>query len=161
TFSYVFAEKRLALASEVVDKALTLTKLEGKSALDLGCGIGRFSIALAERGFSVTGGDRPRYLFDTARPKARSMPIRAEWVHKDMRDCVRPEAYDFVLSMFSSFGYFDDRAEDAAVLRNIFESLRPGGVFLVDLIGKEILAKIFQRSSAETLLDGSIMVEQR
>jgi SAM-dependent methyltransferase len=63
--------------------------------------------------------------------------------------------------MFSSFGYFDDRAEDAAVLRNIFESLRPGGVFLVDLIGKEILAKIFQRSSAETLPDGSLMVEQR
>jgi 2-polyprenyl-3-methyl-5-hydroxy-6-metoxy-1,4-benzoquinol methylase len=161
TFSYVFAEKRLALASEVVDKALRLTKLEGKSALDLGCGIGRFSIALAERGFSVTGVDRTKYLLDKARAKARSVDITVEWVQKDMRDFVRPETYDFVLSMFSSFGYFDDRAEDAAVLKNIFESLRPGGVFLIDLVGKEILARIFQRSSAETLPDGALLVEQR
>jgi 2-polyprenyl-3-methyl-5-hydroxy-6-metoxy-1,4-benzoquinol methylase len=161
TFSYVFAEKRQALASEVVDKALTLTKLEGKSALDLGCGIGSFSIALAERGFSVTGVDRTKYLLDKARAKARSMDITVEWVQKDMRDFVRPEAYDFVLSMFSSFGYFDDRAEDAAVLRNIFESLRPGGVFLIDVLGKEILAKVFQTSSAQTLPDGSMLVEQR
>src|SRR5215471_15744014 len=161
TFSYIFAEKRVALASEIVDKALRLTKLRGKSALDLGCGTGRFSIALAERGFSVTGVDRTKYLLDKARAKARSRHIGVEWVQKDMRDFVRPEAYDFALSMFSSFGYFDDRGEDTAVLANIFESLRPGGVFLMDIMGKEILAKIFQPSSAQTLPDGTVLVEQR
>jgi 2-polyprenyl-3-methyl-5-hydroxy-6-metoxy-1,4-benzoquinol methylase len=161
TFSYIFAEKRVALASEVVDKVLRLTNLQGKSALDLGCGTGRFSIALAERGFSVTGVDRTKYLLDKARAKARSMHITVEWVQKDMRDFVRPEAYDFVLSMFSTFGYFDDRREDAAVLANISRSLRPDGVFLMDIMGKEILAKIFQRSSAQTLPDGSVLVEQR
>lgn len=161
TFSYIFAEKRVAVAPEVVDKALRLSKLQGKAALDLGCGTGRFSIALAERGFSVTAVDRTKFLLDKARAKARSLRVSVEWLQKDMRDFVRPDAYDFVLSMFSSFGYFDNRAEDAAVLANIFESLRPGGVFLMDIMGKEILAKAFQRSSAQTLPDGSIVVEQR
>jgi len=161
TFSYVFAEKRVALAPEVIDKALQLTKLRGKSALDLGCGTGRFSIALAERGFSVTGVDRTKYLLDKARAKARSMHVTVEWLQEDMRDFVRREAYDFILNMFSSFGYFDDRAEDAQVLANILESLRPGGVFLIDIMGKEILAKIFQPSSAQSLPDGSVLVEQR
>jgi 2-polyprenyl-3-methyl-5-hydroxy-6-metoxy-1,4-benzoquinol methylase len=161
TFSYIFAEKRLALASEVVDKVLRLTNLQGKSALDLGCGTGRFSIALAERGFTVTGVDRTKYLLDKARAKARSTHITVEWVQEDMRDFGRPEAYDFVLSMFSTFGYFDDRRDDAAVLANVSKSLRPGGVFLMDILGKEVLAKMFQRSSAQTLSDGSVLVEQR
>jgi len=161
TFSYIFAEKRVALATEAINKALRLTKLRAKFALDLGCGTGRFSIALAERGFSVTGVDRTKYLLDKARAKARSMHINVEWIQEDMRDFVRPAAYDFVLSMFSSFGYFDDRAEDAVVLANIFESLRPGGAFLMDIMGKEILAKIFQPSSAQKLPDGSVLVEQR
>src|SRR5262245_44459714 len=161
TLFYIFAEKRVALASELIDKALRLTNLKGKSALDLGCGTGKFAIALAERGFSVTAVDRTKYLLDKARAKARSMHITVERLREDMRDFVRPEAYDFVLSMFSTFGYFEDRREDAAVLANISKSLRPGGVFLMDIMGKEILAKMFQRSSAQTLPDGSVLVEQR
>ena len=42
----------------------------GKSALDLCCGPGRCSIALAQRGFTVTGVDRTRYLLDKARKRA-------------------------------------------------------------------------------------------
>ena len=160
TFPFIFAEKRLALADEMVDKALRLTRLEGKAALDLCCGPGRFSIALAQRGLSVTGVDRTKYLLDKARERARGARVKVEWIQKDMRDFVRREAYDFVLSMFSSFGYFDVRGEDAIVLGNMFESLRPGGALLIDLFGKETLAKSFQSALTETLPDGTMLVQQ-
>ena len=52
-YPFMFPEKRFADAEEQMTKALALTKPVGKSVLDLCCGPGRCSIALAKRGFSV------------------------------------------------------------------------------------------------------------
>ena len=46
------------------------------------------------------------------------------------------------------------------MLGNVFESLRSGGAFLIDLFGKETLAKLFQSALAETLPDGTTVVQQ-
>lgn len=54
-----------------------------------------------------------------------------------MRDSVRPAAFDLVLNLFTSFGYFDTRDEDLAVLRNARTSLKPGGVSVIDVTSKE------------------------
>ena len=62
---------------------------------------------------------------------------------KDMRDFTRAETYDIALSIFTSFGYFEDPRQDVAVLRNVFASLRPGGAFLIDMNGKEVIARKF------------------
>ena len=43
-------------------------------------------------------------------------------------------AYDYVFSFFTSFGYFDDPAEQAAVVRNIARSLKPGGRLVLDYL---------------------------
>jgi len=161
TFPFMFPESRFNAASETVWKVLKLTKLRGKTALDLCCGPGRCSIALAERGFSVTGVDRTKYFLDKARARARSAGVDVEWIQQDMRDFVRPGAYHLAISMFTSFGYFNNRNEDAAVLANVFNSLRPGGVFFIEMMGKEILAKSYLPVSAETLPDGSMLVERR
>jgi SAM-dependent methyltransferase len=161
TFPFMFPESRFTAASETVRKVLRLTKLRGKSALDLCCGPGRCSIALAERGFSVTGVDRTKYLLDKARARARAAGVNVEWIQQDMRDFVRPGAYHLAVSMFTSFGYFNSRDEDTGVLANVFSSLRRGGVFFIDMMGKEILAKSYLPVSAEILPDGSIRVERR
>jgi len=77
---------------------------------------------------------------------------------EEMRDFVRPKSFDLVLSMFTSFGYFDDKQEDVKVLENIFASLREGGCCLIDLMGRETLARIFQPTHSHDLADGSILV---
>jgi hypothetical protein len=77
-----------------------------------------------------------------------------------MRNFVQKDTYDLALSMFTSFGYFESRDEDSRVLKNIFTSLRPRGQVLLELLGKENLAKIFQPSLAETAPDGAILVQQ-
>lgn len=160
-YSFLFSEQRFAAASEQVAQALALAKPPGRSALDLCCGPGRCSIALAKRGFRVTGVDRTKFLLDKARAKARAARVKIEWVREDMRDFVRPNSFALVLSMFTSFGYFDDRQEDLAVLRNMLHSLLPGGVCLIEVLGKERLAKVFQPTSSTLLPDGSILIERR
>ena len=159
-YPFMFPEQRFATADEQVAQALALTKPPGKSVLDLCCGPGRCSIALAKKGFRVTGVDRTKHLLDKARAKAKAAHVNIEWVQKDMRDFVRPGAFALVLSMFTSFGYFDDRQDDMTVLRNMFTSLQPGGACLIEVLGKERLAKILQPTISTVLPNGALMVER-
>ncbi len=155
---YPLLAKKSAEAAGETDKILALTKPKGKSVLDLGCGPGRFALAFAQRGFAVTGVDRTRFYLAKARVQARRAGVRVEWIQADMRDVVRPNAYDLALSMLTSFGYFDDKQEDVHVLENILASLRPGGTCLLEVMGKEVLARIGQPTTSDLLDDGTTLV---
>ena len=159
-YPFMFPDSRFEGTDDEIDKVLTLTSPRGKEALDLCCGPGRCSIALAKRGFSVTGVDRTKYLLDKARMKARSAGAKVKWVQQDMRDPVSIDKFDLVLSMFTSFGYFASRQEDLTVLTNMFTSLRPGGTCLIDVMGKEWLAKILLSTTSDTLPDGTTLVQR-
>jgi SAM-dependent methyltransferase len=159
-YPFVFSNRKFAEAPGEVERVLALTKPTGKCALDLCCGPGRSSIALARRGYAVTGVDRTRFLLARARARARRARVGIEWVERDMRDFVRPEAFDLALSLYTSFGYFDDKADDERVLQNVVASLKPGGAFLIDTVGKEILARIFQPTTSQNLPDGTLFVQR-
>lgn len=159
-YPFMFPDHRFAETPEEIRKVLKLTNPTGKSALDLCCGPGRCSIALAQSGFNVTGVDKTKFLLQKARSKARAAKTKINWVQMDMRDFVNADAFDLVLNMFTSFGYFDDKKEDLQVLSNIFSSLRSGGVFLIELMGKEILAKIYQPTTSEIFPDGTKLFQR-
>lgn len=159
-YPFMFPDARIAAADEQAAKVLALARPAGWSALDLCCGPGRYALALARQGFSVTGVDRTKYLLDRARARAKAAGMKVKWVQQDMRDYVRPAAFHLALSMFTSFGYFDDKQEDMTVLRNVLTSLQPGGIFLIDVLGKECLARFFQPTVSETLPDGSTLVQR-
>jgi SAM-dependent methyltransferase len=159
-YPYLFPESRIAAATPDSMKVLRLVRPRGKAVLDLCCGPGRFAIALAKRRYGVTGVDRTRFFLERARARARAAGVRVEWVHQDMRDFARPDSFDLALSMYTSFGYFDDKDEDLRVLGNVLESLRPGGAFLIETIGKERLARIFAPSVVDTMPDGAQLVQR-
>lgn len=112
--------------------------------LDLCCGVGRHSLELARRGFQVTGVDRAHFYLDRASKQAEAGGLKVEFVHDDMRTFYRPDTFDAVINMFTSFGYFEDPAEDRQVVVNVYRSLKSGGVFILDTVGKEVLARIFR-----------------
>jgi SAM-dependent methyltransferase len=156
----LFSAARVASAIEDTGRLIRLVRPKGRAVLDLCCGPGRFSIPLAKRGYKVTGVDRTRYYLAKARAGARSARVTVEWVRRDMRDFVRPGAFDLALSMFTSFGYFDDKEEDLRVLRNVLLSLKPGGAFVIETLGKELLARIFAPATAQTLPGGALLVQR-
>jgi SAM-dependent methyltransferase len=160
-FPFMFTEAHFTAAVENVPKIVALTGVDGGSVLDLACGPGRYAIAFAQAGFHVTGVDRTRFLLDKARERATQAGANVEWVEEDMREFVRPAAFDLALSVYTSFGYFDDAAENRRVLENILASLKPGGTFVFEHVGKEILAGRFQPTQADTLPDGSVMIQRR
>ncbi len=159
-YLFMFSENRFTEAAEHVPKLLRLVKPRGKNILDLCCGPGRFAIPLAKLKYCVTAVDKSRYLLSKARARSESAHVSIEWVRQDMRAFVRPGGFDLALSMFTSFGYFETKEEDALVLANLFQSLRPGGSFIMDLMGKEVLARIAQPTMCDILLDGSKLVQR-
>lgn len=109
--------------------------------LDTCCGVGRHSIEFASRGFSVTGIDITTAYLDAARESAAALAEGPEFVRADLRAFSRPGSFDLAINLFRSFGYFDDPADDLAALRRIRESLRPGGTFVLETLGKELAAR--------------------
>lgn len=140
----MFTEKSWNSAPQDVDSILTLLIVEPPSAvLDMCCGPGRHSLELAQRGFQVTGVDRTATYLETARAKAADRGLEVNFVLEDMRTFQRHEEYDFAINLFTSFGYFENQADNQLVLKNIFLSLRPGGRLLMEMMGREVLARIF------------------
>ena len=98
--------------------------------LDMCCGVGRHSIALAELGYAVTGLDRSAEAIAEARRRGGD---KAEFVVGDMRELASvPGTFDAVLNLWQSFGYFDE-ATNLDMLRQVSGKMRIGGRFVLDI----------------------------
>jgi SAM-dependent methyltransferase len=157
----IFTSKIIDAASQDVEHAIAMLKLEpGARICDLCCGIGRHSLELANRGFQITSVDRTEHYLDQARTKASAEGLDIEFVHQDARNFRRPDTFDAVINLYTSFGYFKDPGENITVLENIYASLKPGGKLLMELMGKEVLARIFQERDWRQE-DDIILLEER
>ncbi|NPV48933.1 MAG: class I SAM-dependent methyltransferase [Armatimonadetes bacterium] len=158
---HMFPPQRVAAAVGDVDSILRLTGLApGAAVLDLCCGPGRHALEFARRGFRVTGVDRTAAHLQRARAAASDERLDIEFVLADAREFARPAAFDLALNLFTSFGYFADPSDDLRVARNLYDSLRPGGRLIMELMGKEVLARIFQPRGWEEA-DSVILLQER
>jgi SAM-dependent methyltransferase len=157
----LFTEARIANTSNEVDSIKSLCKIQPDDAiLDLCCGVGRHTLEFARRGHKVVGVDRTKLYLERAKKAAKDEKLNIEFVLDDMRTFYRKKSFDVVLSMFTSFSYFDDHEEQMLVLRNIYASLRAGGRVILESMGKEVLARIFNRHSWSEWPHG-FMLEER
>lgn len=141
----MFSEERIERTRDQVTALIALLNIKPDYAiLDLCCGVGRHSLELARREFKVTGVDRTRHYLEIARTQAEEEKLDVNFIEADMREFQKESSYDVVLSMFTSFGYFEDPQDQFRVLKNMYTSLKPGGRALFDLLGKEKLARVFR-----------------
>jgi SAM-dependent methyltransferase len=159
-YPYMFPMERLAAAPEQVDQLLALSGIHTGSVLDLCCGPGRHSVALAHKGFAVTAVDRTPYLLNRARAHAADSAATIDFVLQDMREFRRTGAFDLAVNLFTSFGYFETPAEELRVLQNVHESLRDGGVFVMELLGKEYLAAHYVPARCSDYADGTVLLQR-
>ncbi len=157
----MFRPKRWEVVPEEVNQMLNLLNVEpGASVLDLCCGPGRHSLELARRGYRVTGVDRTAAYLAEAQKRAEAEALSLELVEDDMRRFCRPSTFDAAVNMFTAFGYFENQDDDRRVLANIYCSLRPGGTLLMEMAGKEIIARIFRERTWDQE-NGIIFLEER
>jgi len=159
---FLFTEDRQSSTQEEVKNVVKLLKIkQNDRILDLCCGIGRHSLELSPQGFKVVGVDRTSAFIKKAKQKAKQKDLNAEFVVSDMREYCQPDRFDVVINMFGSFGYFESTDDDRKVVKNMFTSLRAGGRFLIETMGKEILAKEFQERDWHEDGDTLVLAERK
>lgn len=160
--SVLFPEERLEKTSEQVDRLIDLLGLEkDEKILDLACGVGRHALEFARRGYDVTGLDLSKKYMKEASKEAEREGLDVEFIQGDMRDFVREEYYDVVINFWSSFGYFETEDENLEVLKNVQRSLKKDGIFLIDVMGREILHNIFSEKDSSYVDEGFFLEERR
>lgn len=156
----LFTSERMLSAKQEVEQLMSLLKLQPPASIcDLCCGPGRHSLELRRLGYFVTGVDRTALYIEQARKKADEQDLNIRFLQEDVRSFCEPNAFDAAINVFTSFGYFEDAADDKRVLENVYKSLKDGGKFLIDIIGKEVLARIFQEKRWMEE-DGLIILEE-
>ena len=120
-------------AREVAFLRRMLPQPRFRSVLDVCCGYGRHARGLARYGYRVTGVERDEAVVAEARRLAPE--VRFMRVDVCKLDGVEGE-FDAVVSMWASFGWFDD-AENERVLAAMARKLRPHGRLVLDVFAPE------------------------
>ncbi|MCK4756837.1 MAG: class I SAM-dependent methyltransferase [Thermoplasmata archaeon] len=158
----MFSEARREETPKEVADIIAMLGIEPDShILDLCCGVGRHSLEMARIGYKVTGVDRTKTYLDIARQKAADDNLDLELLEGDMRTFIRPDTFDAAINLFTSFGYFEDPEEDKQVVMNVYNSLKSGGVFLMDMGGKEVIARIYQERDWREEQNGTLLLQER
>jgi SAM-dependent methyltransferase len=106
---------------------------EAPLAVDLGCGPGFQTIALARLGFSpVIAVDTSSELLDELRSHIDGLPVRIE--KSDLRDLaaiVQAGQATVIVCMGDTLTHLPDKSDVSALFRGVFDRLRPGGMFVI------------------------------
>ncbi|MEM0982206.1 MAG: class I SAM-dependent methyltransferase, partial [Cyanobacteria bacterium P01_H01_bin.58] len=115
-----------------------LSELPANAAiLDLCCGTGQLIQPLIQAGYQVTGLDGSEGMLAYARQNAPQATYRLE----DARSFHLPEQFDGAFSTSASLNHIMSLNDLAQVFRNVYQALRPGGLFVFDINHPAQMAK--------------------
>lgn len=159
TYEDVLPQGRTVEQIDFIEKTLGLTS--GVRILDIPCGHGRHSVELARRGHTVTGVDINSFFLEKAHETAVATNISLRLKKMDMREIQFKDEFDVALNLFTAIGYFDNDEDDQRILHNIFKALKKDGVFILDFLNANWIARNFKGKEWRELSDGSLLLEER
>jgi len=132
-------------AHEFMRNLVTFLGLKkGDTLLDLACGRGRHAIYLNSLGFNIIGADLSKNSIQHAKKFENNT---LHFLEHDMRNPFK-KRYNSILNLFTSFGFFEDDAEDIAVLENIKNGLLPNGTAIIDFMNaKKVIDNLVPNES--------------
>jgi D-alanine-D-alanine ligase len=131
--------------------------------LDLCCGQGRHCLELARRRFkNVVGIDRSRYLVRLARKRAKEEGLSVEFREGDARKFrFKDRLFHCVMLLGNSFGYFEQKSDDEAVLNSIARVLAYNGILMMDIVDGAWMRQNFEPRSWEWIDQNHFVCRER
>jgi len=163
-------EARVEQAKEEVSGLVTIFSAfhvpTDSLVLDLACGIGRHSVALAERGFKVVGVDISTAYIARAKAmaKERSVSHSCDFRVGDMRQIGKvlndyEERFSAMLNLYTSMGYYDEET-DKQILKQLRKLAAPRGILVIDAAPRDWFIRHFQQTTFRDLGDDLILIEE-
>jgi 2-polyprenyl-3-methyl-5-hydroxy-6-metoxy-1,4-benzoquinol methylase len=122
--------QRHALAPWLRGLASDPGRLPRGTALDLGCGVGRWSLQLAHSGYRVTGVDVSSCMIEHARARAAAVAADCEFAVANAVDLDLGRRFDLILCVTVLQHILDPRAARQAIAR-LETHLAPGGTLVL------------------------------
>lgn len=101
--------------------------------LDVGCGTGHLTVALAQAGYRMYGVDLSDAMLDRAARAARAGGVHVHWAQMDMRALSLSVQVDAVTCACDPVNYLRGEEEVRAFFAGAYEALRHGGWLLFDV----------------------------
>lgn len=110
----------------LLDKEV-LSRAKGR-VLDLGCGAGRHSLYLQNKGFDVTGIDSSPLAIEVCRSRGLRKALVADMGHLDFE----PSSFDTIILMGNGFGLIGSEAKGRRLLKHWYPLLSKGGTIIAE-----------------------------
>lgn len=132
-----------------MDNLSTFIRIQAQhKIMDLACGKGRHSIYLNQKGFDVVGLDLSKESIQHANQFGND---RLHFAVHDKRDVYKVEYFDYILNMFTSFGYFASEAEHITAIQAAAAGLKKGGKLVIDFFNTyKVLDALVYKNQVET-----------
>jgi SAM-dependent methyltransferase len=116
--------------------------------LDVACGNGRHAIYLRNKGYRVTGIDLSKRQIKAAQ---QSEDEKLQFRVFDMRKPFKTDHFDYVFNFFTSFGYFNNEADNLKTLKAFQQELKPGGTLVLDFLNAQQTAENIKEKETQTI----------
>jgi len=139
---------RLAYIRDMIDQHWqcdehSLRPLEGKTALDVGCGAGLLAEPLTRLGAAVTALDAAPELIAVAREHASAQGLAIDYRHAAV------EELDGRFDLVTSMEVIEHVADPQSFLKSLTRRLAPGGLLILSTPNRTALSKLLMITIAE------------
>jgi SAM-dependent methyltransferase/predicted acetyltransferase len=123
---------------DYIKKTLKKLKIDPIYAMDLGCGRGRHTVALAAEfeKLNIIGIDFSEFNIDEA--KKNVVGDRVRFVCSDCRNMIGTEDKDLILALYDVIGSFPEEEENDLIIKNAYDCLAGGGCLILSVMNMEL-----------------------
>ncbi|HET6226693.1 MAG TPA: class I SAM-dependent methyltransferase [Bacteroidia bacterium] len=126
--------------------------------LDLACGKGRHAVYLNKKGFPTVGIDlSPESIAFASQFENETLQFYVQ----DMRKPFRINYFDYVLNLFTSFGYFEHERDDMAVMNSICKMLKKQGMVVIDFMNADYVQKHIVHTETKAINNIQFQITKR
>ena len=135
-------------AQSFIDNLICRLKIPKKSTiLDVACGKGRHSIYFNKRGMKVEGIDLSHNSINIAKKEENKTLNFSVY---DMRKVFKKDAFDIIVNLFTSFGYFKKNEDEQKAITAMALSLKQEGTLIIDFMNtKKVIKNLVESERKE------------